>query len=189
MTEEAAVKPPMGVRYVDDWKYDVNWDPIDDKPLDDLVDEELERARASDRNEARGRYMAGEMDAIDTFSQLRRNRDGGRPARAVSAPVADHGRKRLGGLNKANVTAAPRDVAVMSNSVHSIGRREKSSIRRPEPTPPVAQSLNAMRLLLEMLFHVRAKTDSEFKELSLSIPDLSRACGLSYRMSRGQAEM
>jgi hypothetical protein len=78
-------------------------------------------------------------------------------------------------------------MAVMSNSVHSIGRRKKSLIRRSEPQLTAA-SLNAMRLMLALLFRVRAKRDYGFEEVKLSIAELGRTIGLAYRMSREMAE-
>lgn len=181
-------------RLSDNWKYDVNWDPIEepvrDEPADKLVDEELERARALDQAEGRGNMaMMDEMvlNSLSLRNARKRARADRWPAVAVSTPVADHGRKRLGAPDKANVKATPRDVAVMSNSLHTIGCREKSLIRRPEAVP-IAPSLNAMRLLLELLFHIRAKSDDEFEEFHVSVADLGRRCGIAYRMGRDHAE-
>src|SRR5258708_28481304 len=135
----------------------------------------------------------------------RQQRAGEWPAGGISVRVADRGRKRLGGPDEANVKAirtaelvplgrvganaraTPRDVAVMSNTVHSIGRRKKPLIRQQEPRL-VAAGLNAMRLVLALLFRVRAKSDYGFEEFKFSVPELGRIIGLHYRMTREQTE-
>ncbi len=45
-----------------------------------------------------------------------------------------------------------------------------------------------MRLLLVLLFRVRAKSDHDFEEVRLSIAELGRTIGLAYRMTREMAE-
>jgi hypothetical protein len=75
----------------------------------------------------------------------------------------------------------------MSNTVHSIGRRKKSLIRQPEPQL-IAAGLNPMRLVLALLFRVRAKSDYGFEEFRFSVPELGRIIGLHYRMTREQTE-
>lgn len=105
-------------------------------------------------------------------------------------PVNNQQASEGGGRVVLRPTTRP-GVARMSNAVHSIGYRQekRSLIRRREAEfdfmPP---SLNAMRLLLGLLFRVHAKTDHEFEEVKLSIAGLGQSIDLGYRLTHEKAE-
>jgi len=176
-------------------RFDANWDAIPEAPAaeDDDIDE-LTLARRRDSAAAEGDFEETLFNlqdrALRENAKRRQNRRkptaaGQRPAgrpQGGSGQQAPHGAGQAG-----QGPTTPRGVAVMSNSVHSIGRRKKSLIRRSEPQL-VATSLNAMRLMLALLFRVRAKSDHGFEEVKLSIAELGRTIGLAYRMSREMAE-
>jgi hypothetical protein len=119
------------------------------------------------KNRDRGSY--------DPYNSLEFSRHG-LPEGEASGGVSQEGRKR-----------APRDVAVMSNSVHSIGYRRKSLIRPRELVPAIC-SVNAMRVVMHMLFLVNASRDPAFVELTSTVSDLARAIRVRYPLGRQQAE-
>ncbi len=82
----------------------------------------------------------------------------------------------------------PLATAVLSNHVDSLRPEPKSRLRlrnRPDIAPSLG-SLNAMRIVLALLFRVRAKWDRQLAEFTTNSTDLSRALGLRYHMSRRQ---
>jgi len=165
---------------------------------DDAADRNYERAE-----QERLKKLSAEMEARGGIDRVLLQLSLGKaaalkkdkkwPARA-KPPAADFSpanvRQKLGRIEpRLNGQQGP--VAVLSNDVDSISHRQekRSLIRRPKPEFDLTYpGLNATRLLLELLFRVRAKHDNGFKELKFSIPELGRSIGLEYRMSRQQAE-
>jgi Initiator Replication protein len=155
-------------------KYDHDWEPIEEPVSDDAMARAFARAAAA-------------SICSDPPASAKRN-----PTWAM-IPAPSHRKPRAarqpGHTEKARPIGQPRAYAVMANSVHSIQHRKTSLIRRPATdVVPAICSLNAMRVLMHMLFHINAVRDIGFAELTSTVPALGRALGLRYPMGRRQAE-
>jgi Initiator Replication protein len=88
---------------------------------------------------------------------------------------------------------APFPVAMLSNSIRSVGRTNeevKPRFFKSEVSLSLC-SANAMKVALLLPFHIRAfgdKADKRFRTITLSVPQLSAALGLNYRLTKARVE-
>lgn len=81
-------------------------------------------------------------------------------------------------------------VAVLANSVKTIGLEKFQLKLRGEPTRASLTlcSINAMRIVLALLFRISANREEHFSVCLTSVSELTRLLGIDYRLSRKRVE-
>jgi len=78
--------------------------------------------------------------------------------------------------------------AVMSNSIQGIVQRQTKTVRRHVEIVVSPCSLNTLRTVMLLLFHVHASKHKTFHVFRTNVADLSRSIELDYRMTKDKAE-